>query len=115
MALLRIPFGSACRNDALEKRYFPNSDGVLVKRGFAATGVADDDGAHENRCGEPSGRQSAGGSSFLTRHGAQCVPERIVANGRCRHIRRGLCARYARAPVAIPRESLPRSPDAPTA
>jgi hypothetical protein len=38
MALLRIPFGSACRNDALEKRYFPNFDGVLVKRGFAATG-----------------------------------------------------------------------------
>jgi hypothetical protein len=30
MALLRIPFGSACRNDALEKRYFPNFDGVLV-------------------------------------------------------------------------------------
>jgi hypothetical protein len=23
MALLRIPFGSACPNDALEKRYFP--------------------------------------------------------------------------------------------
>jgi hypothetical protein len=67
MALWRIPFGSACRNDALEKRYFPNFDGVLVERGFAATGVADDDGAHENRCGEPSGRQSAGGgSSFLT-------------------------------------------------
>jgi hypothetical protein len=39
-ALLRIPFGSACRNDPLEKRYFPNFDGVLVKRGFAATGVA---------------------------------------------------------------------------
>jgi hypothetical protein len=53
MALLRIPFGSAFPNDALEKRYFPNFDGVLVKRGFAATGVADDDGAHENRCREP--------------------------------------------------------------
>jgi len=44
MALWRIPFGSACRNDALEKRYFPNFDDVLVERGFAATGVADDDG-----------------------------------------------------------------------
>jgi len=33
MALLRIPFGSACRNDILEERYFPNFDGVLVKRG----------------------------------------------------------------------------------
>jgi hypothetical protein len=30
MALLRIPFGSASRNDALEKRYFLNFDGVLV-------------------------------------------------------------------------------------
>jgi len=33
MALLRISFGSACRNDALEKRYFPNFDGVLVEYG----------------------------------------------------------------------------------
>ena len=63
MARLHIPFGSACRNDALEKRYFPNFDGVLVKRGFAALGVADDDEAHESRCGEPSGRQSTGGGS----------------------------------------------------
>jgi len=31
MALLRIPFGSACRNDALEERYFPNFDGVFVE------------------------------------------------------------------------------------
>jgi hypothetical protein len=34
MALLRIPFGSACRNDALEKRYFPNFDGVFVEYAY---------------------------------------------------------------------------------
>jgi hypothetical protein len=97
MALLRIPFGSACPNDALEERYFPNFDGVLVKRGFAATGVADDDGAHENRCrnrepcdlfalDEYRGRGLRVGRTISERTGVS-PPERGrvfgSANGRC--------------------------------